>query len=191
MSRSFLPLAVLALAACGPSITITRDGAVPMPGAATYVWGHPPKNVPNAQGVVEQSPVIQQRIKTAIDAELRAKGYRLTDSSQAAFIVRFAVGSRFEQTQVNQQASTGSTMGASNVCGGASCWSGWDWGFDDVQVSDAQTKKSGVVVDLLDRRSGTVAWRGIYAHEATGKVPSQQAVTKAAQKLFAKLPAAM
>jgi len=190
MPRSLTPLALLALAACGPSITVTRDATVPMPGAATYVWGPAPKNVPNSQGVVAQSPVIHQRIKTAINNELQAKGYRLTDSSSAAFVVRFAVGSKVDQTQVNQQAATGSGVASSNVCGGASCWTGWDYGWTSSQVTDVQQRQSGVVVDLVDLKTNTLAWRGIYAKEATGKVPTQEAVQKAVNELFKKLPAA-
>lgn len=189
MRRSLLPLAAVAVFACGPSITVTQDPAIPMPGAATYVWGPPPQNVPNEKGIVEQSPVIRQRIKTAIDNELRNKGYRLTDSAQAAFMVRYAVGSRFEQTQVNNQATTGAGVVSPNACGGASCWSGWDYGWYGTQTTDVQTRKSGVVVDLVDLKTGTLAWRGIYAKESTGKVPTQEAVQEAVDKLFAKLPA--
>jgi hypothetical protein len=188
MHRSLMPLAALVLFACGPSITVTRDAAIPMPGAATYVWGPPPQNVPNEKGVIEQSPVIRQRIKTAIDTELKNKGYRLTDSAQAAFMVRYAVGSKMEQTQVTNNVSTGAGVASPNACGGASCWSGWDYGWYGSQTTDVQTRKSGVVVDLVDRESGTLAWRGIYAKEATGKVPTQEAVQEAVDKLFAKLP---
>lgn len=188
MRLALLSASALVLAACGPTITVTQDSSIPMPGAATYAWGPPPANVPNAQGVVEQSPVIHQRVKTAIDAELAEKGYRLTDSSQAAFMVRFAVGSRMNVTEVNSQAASASGVVSSNACGGASCWSGWDYGWDGGQTSDVMQRQSGVVVDLVDRRTGTLAWRGIYAHEATGKVPSQEAVQKAVDKLFAKLP---
>jgi len=191
MRRSLLPVAALVLFGCGPSITVTQDPAIPMPGAATYVWGPPPQHVPNQQGIVEQSPVIRQRIKTAIDNELRNKGYRLTDSAQAAFMVRYAVGSRFEQTEVNNQATTGAGVVSPNACGGASCWTGWDYGWYGTQTTDVSTRKSGVVVDLVDLKSGTLAWRGIYAKEATGKVPTQEAVQEAVDKLFAKLPAAV
>ena len=190
MRRTLLPLTALALTACGPSITVTRDAAIPMPGAATYVWGPPPANVPGGQGIVAQSPVIHQRVKTAIDNELREKGYRLTDSAGATFLVRFAVGSKTEQTQVYNDVSTGSGVVSSNSCGGASCWSGWDYGWYGTQTTDVQTRKSGVVVDLVDLKSGTLAWRGIYAKEATGKVPTQEAVQEAVDKLFAKLPTA-
>ena len=47
MRRSFLPAAALVLFACGPSITVTQDPSIPMPGAATYVWG------PAAEGRAE------------------------------------------------------------------------------------------------------------------------------------------
>jgi hypothetical protein len=190
MIRAYVPLAALALAACGPAITVTQDPTIPMPGAATYVWGPPPAHVPGGEGIVAQSPVIHQRIKTAIDSELQEKGYRLTDSAQATFMVRFAVGSKTSQTQVNTNAVTGSGVASSNVCGGASCWSGWDYGWYGTQTTDVQTRQSGVVVDLVDLKSGTLAWRGIYAKEATGKVPTQEAVQEAVDKLFAKLPAA-
>ena len=189
MRRSCLPIAALVLFACGPSITVTRDAAIPMPGAATYVWGPPPQNVPNEKGVIEQSPVIRQRIKTAIDNGLQAKGYRLTDSSQATFLVRYAMGSRFNQTQVTNDVVTGAGLASPNACGGASCWTGWDYGWYGVQTRDVQTRQSGVVVDLVELKSGTLAWRGIYAKEDAGKVPTQEAVQEAVEKLFAKLPA--
>lgn len=189
MYRSFLPVAAVALFACGPSITVTQDPSIPMPGAATYMWGPPPQNVPNSEGVVAQSPVIQQRVKSAIDAELKEKGYRLTDSAQAAFVVRFAVGAKDNQTHVTNDVSTGAGVVSSNACGGASCWSGWDYGWYGTQTTDVQTRQSGVVVDLLDVKTNTLAWRGIYKHDATGKVPTQEAVQKAVDELFKKLPA--
>jgi hypothetical protein len=103
-------------------------------------------------------------------------------------MVRYAVGSKMEQTQVTNNVSTGAGVASPNACGGASCWSGWDYGWYGSQTTDVQTRKSGVVVDLVDRESGTLAWRGIYAKEATGKVPTQEAVQEAVDKLFAKLP---
>lgn len=188
--RRLLPaVATLALIACGPSITVTQDPNIPMPGAATYAWGPPPENVPNSEGVVARSPLINQRIKTAIDEELKEKGYKLTDSANAAFIVRYAVGSKVSQTQVYNDVSTGSGVVSSNVCGGASCWSGWDYGWYGTQTTDIQSRESGVVVDLVDAKTNSLAWRGIYKNDATGKVPTQEAVQKAVDKLFAKLPA--
>lgn len=189
MHRPLLPVAAVVLFACGPTITVTQDPTIPMPGAATYAWGPPPQHVPNSQGVVAQSPLINQRIKAALDDELKEKGYRLTDSTEAAFIVRYAVGSQTSQTQVNSNLSTGSGVVSSNVCGGASCWSGWDYGWYGTQTTDVQSRQSGVVVDLVDRKTSTLAWRGIYKNDATGKVPTQEAVQKAVDKLFAKLPA--
>lgn len=188
MSRSIIPLAAVVLFACGPSITVTQDAAIPLPGPATYVWGPPPPHVPNGEGIVAQSPLIHQRVKTAIDNELKEKGYRLTDSSEAAFVVRFAVGSRTSQTQVNNTLTTGSGVVSSNVCGGASCWSGWDYGWYGSQTADVQSRESGVVVDLLDKKTHTLAWRGIYKRDATGKVPTEAAVQKAVDELFKKLP---
>ena len=192
MHRSTALLAALALAACGPTITVTQDPSVPVPGAATYVWGPAPPNVPGGQGVVAQSPVIKQRVKASIDNELRAKGYRLTDSAQAAFVVRFAVGSRTDQTQVSNSVVTGSGVATSNACGGAACTNsdGWDYGWYGAPTTDIQTKQSGVVVDLVDLRTGTLAWRGIYKRDATGKVPTQEEVQAAIDKLLKKLPAA-
>lgn len=189
MHRSLRPIAAIALFACGPSITVTQDPSIPLPGAATYVWGPAPKGVPNSEGVVAQSPLIQQRVRTAIDNELKAKGYTQTDSAHAAFVVRFAVGSQVTQTQVNSQASTASGVVGSNVCGGASCWNGWDYGFDGTQTTDVQTRQSGVVVDLVDLKTHTLAWRGIYKRDATGKVPTEEQVQVGVKKLFAKLPA--
>jgi hypothetical protein len=185
MNRASLPLLALALAACGPSITVTQNPSVPLPGPATYVWGPPPANVPNGSGIVAQSPLLNQRVKAAIERDLQQKGYHPADSTQAEFLVRFAIATKATATQVNDQAATGSGVVSSNVCGGASCWGGWDYG----PPTDVQTMQSGVVVDLVDRKSGTLAWRGIYKRDATGKVPSQQEVDQAVEKLMAKLPA--
>jgi hypothetical protein len=192
MHRSLALLAAASLVACGPTITVTQDPSVPVPGAATYVWGPAPPNVPGGEGVVAQSPVIKQRVKTSIDNELRAKGYRLTDSTQAAFVVRFAVGSRTDQTQVSNAAVTGAGVVTSNACGGASCTNndGWDYGWYGASTTDVQTKQSGVVVDLVDLRTATVAWRGIYRQNAKGKVPTQEEVQVAVDKLMKKLPPA-
>jgi hypothetical protein len=94
--RAFLPAALVLLAACGPTVTVDVSPEVAVPGGGTYAWGGQQIKLPSEvqQGIVARSPAIQAWVKKAIDAELQKKGYRLVDSTQAAFFVRYAVGSR-------------------------------------------------------------------------------------------------
>jgi len=44
------------------------------------------------------------------------------------------------------------------------------------------------VLELLDRKTGAVAWRGVYRDDATGKAPTPERIQKAVGQLLKTLP---
>jgi Domain of unknown function (DUF4136) len=190
MSRSLaiLPAALVLLAACGPTVTTDVSPDFALPGGGTYAWGGQQIKLPREveQGVVARSPAIQAMVKKAINAELQKKGYRLVDSTQAAFFVRYAVGSRVRTENVTEISAV--SPGVSG-CGEWACWNGWDAGWYDASQKDVTSREAGIVVDLVDRPSGKLAWRGVLRDDAPDKIPDEELVNSVVAKALKKLPA--
>jgi len=185
--RSILPTALVFLGACGPTVTTDVSPEIPVPGGGTYAWGgeqiKPPREI--KQGVVARSPAINAMVRKAIDAELQHKGYRLVDSTQAAFYVRYAVGSRVRIEKVTEISAISPGVAG---CGEWGCWNGWDAGWYDASRKHVSSREAGIVVDLVDRASGKVAWRSVLRDDAPDKIPSEELVNSVVGKALKRLP---
>jgi hypothetical protein len=90
---------LLAAFACENPIRTAHDAA---PGSdfsryESYAWiSSEPLIQPETRVVGDRyvSPIDEQRIRTAVDTELAAKGYRVTELEQADLVVSFAVGTQ-------------------------------------------------------------------------------------------------
>lgn len=186
--RAILPAALAFLAACGPTVTVDVSPEVAVPGGGTYAWGGQQIKLPSEvqQGIVARSPAIQGMVKKAIDTELQKKGYRLVDSTQAAFFVRYAVGSRVRVENVTEISAVSPGV---TGCGEWACWNGWDGGWYDASQKDVSSREAGIVVDLMDRPSGKLAWRSILRDDASDKIPDEALVNSVVAQALKKLPA--
>jgi hypothetical protein len=189
MSRSgaIFPAALVLLAACGPTVTTEVSPEIALPGGGTYAWGGQQIKLPSdvQQGVVARSPAIQAMVKKAIDAELQRKGYRLVDSTQAAFFVRYAVGSRVRTENVTEISAL--SPGVSG-CGEWACWNGWDAGWYDASRREVTSREAGIVIDLVDRPSGQLAWRSVLRDDAPDRFPTEDLVNSVVGKALKRLP---
>jgi Domain of unknown function (DUF4136) len=186
--RATLPAALVLLAACGPTVTVDVSPEAAVPGGGTYAWGGQQIKLPSEvqQGIVARSPAIQAMVRKAIDAELQKKGYRVVDSTQAAFFVRYAVGSRVRVENVTEISAIAPGVAG---CGEWACWNGWDTGWYDASQKDVSSREAGIVIDLVDRSSGKLAWRSVLRDDAPDKIPDEKLVHSVVAKALKKLPA--
>ena len=164
-----------------------------MPQAGTYAWAARPASVLPEPGAVDPTAgntIVRARIERGVDRALAIKGYQKTDPQSADFLVRYAVGIRTTTDTVTQPYAPG--MQPTMYCGSRGCWSGWDygyWGPQDYVTREVETREAGFILDLVDRKSGNIAWRGVYKDEAKGRAPSEDVVNDAMLKLTKSLPA--
>jgi hypothetical protein len=150
-----LGLALAPLAACqspGGNVTVLQSGTVAVPAGATYAWKPMPAGATTDPRVAND--IIQERLTTAIDTALAAKGFRrVADPAAAQLLVSYYVG--LENRQETQVSSFG---GGPTWCGFRGC----AWGFygpPTVDVDNVHYTEGTLMVDLTDRASGKLAWR--------------------------------
>ncbi|HXY32268.1 MAG TPA: DUF4136 domain-containing protein [Gemmatimonadaceae bacterium] len=179
----------LALVACGPEISSDRDQTIPIPKGATYWWaGGAAVTHTTGGSAMIQNDIIHQRIQTAINAQMAAKGYKLTtDSAAANFFVRYYIGTK---TEVSYQSTT------TGMAAGPGWGYGWGYGGVGVGMSTTtthpiETTVGGVVIDLVENHTGKLAWRGIVKGDVPDQAPSQERVNEVAGQVMETLPSAM
>ncbi len=193
MTRFRLVAVALALAsvpACGPSVSSTKAPTL-VPGTGTYAWGGTLAVGEAGQGYTLVNQRLRLRIQAAIDSGLAGKGYRKVDSSSAQFFARYAVGVKTTTANapvVDQGPDAPVPMTSCNAGG---CWNGWDYGYNtpgDPAFAGLTEREAGVVLELVDRKSGAVAWHGVYQDNTTGKAPTPERIQKAVGQLLKTLP---
>lgn len=154
-------LLTLALAACTPKFTVTsyRDDATPLPAAATWAWGRPEQTFPAERDRLANDPEVYRIVTAAVEREMAAKGYRKTaDTLTATLLVHFHVGVQRQREMTQDQ-----TLAAPGVCASDYCRAGvnWGaWGVPETGYGIVEFREAGLVVDVFDRTSNRLAWRG-------------------------------
>ena len=185
-----IALALASVPACGPSVSSTKAPTL-VPGTGTYAWGGTLAVGEAGQGYTLVNQRLRLRIQAAIDSGLAGKGYRKVDSSSAQFFARYAVGVKTTTANapvVDQGPDAPVPMTSCNAGG---CWNGWDYGYNtpgDPAFAGLTEREAGVVLELVDRKSGAVAWHGVYQDNTTGKAPTPERIQKAVGQLLKTLP---
>lgn len=195
MTRSMLSrpahLAIAALViGCGPSVSSTKAPTL-VPGTGTYAWGGALAVGEAGQGYTIVNQKLRLRILSAIDSGLAGKGYRKVDSTGAQFLARYAVGVKTTSANVPVVNAGPDAPVPMTSCNSGGCWNGWDYGYNspgDPAFAGITEREAGVVLELIDQKSGTVAWHGVYRDEATGKTPTPERIQKAIGQLLKTLP---
>lgn len=173
--------AALALAACGGGISVKTDFE---PGAdfakySTYAWIQQPAG---EGGTGIASGLADQRIRSAIDANLAAKGLRkVDDPSKAGLAVGYQVTTKDEVSY--NTVNTG--------WGGGYRWGGWGVGMG-TSTTYANTYTSGtLIVGLFDTAEKKMVWQGTATktldEDATPEERTQN-INAAVAKIFEKYP---
>lgn len=137
----------------------------------TYAW-KPGTEAPN--------PLTEQKIRMAVEANLRAKGLTKVESSPDLWVVTHTTATMESRIDV-------SAFGY----GGGWSWNGWySWGPSaDVRIRDTTTGM--LLVDILDGAKATLVWRGI-ASDTIRDLPDPdklaKTIDKAVKKMFQDFP---
>ena len=192
LPRCILALALTAVAACGPSTSSTPSPTL-VPGTGTYAWGGALAVGEAGQGYTIVNQKLRLRILSAIDSALTGKGYRKVDSTSAQFLARYAVGVKTTSSNVPVVNDGPDAPVPMTSCNAGGCWNGWDYGYNtpgDPAFAGITEREAGVVLELIDQKTGAVAWRGVYRDDATGKAPTPERIKKAVGQLIKTLPPA-
>src|SRR5262249_5400787 len=107
--RRFVLLAAVVVVCACATITYDRDDAIRIPPGATVAFGGVSYEGSQNLDSTVANDIVHRRIRTALVAQLEAKGYKVVDDPQTAdFLLRYFVGVRRGTRQV------ATTSGVSN-----------------------------------------------------------------------------
>lgn len=182
-------VSVLGLSACestSPQLTVTQPGAV-APGS-TYAW-KPIESV-RERGVnpAIANELVQERIKTAVDAGLEAKGFRqVSNPDDATLLVAYFIG--LTPHSDVRAAYTGPVGPA--ACGFSGCVPGWGvYGYPAMEGMAVNYTDGTVILDLTDRASNQLAWRAVSKQRVDSTSIAQTRLNAIFAEMMTSLPGA-
>lgn len=139
--KSLLWAASLLLSACSTlEVHIDYDDSVDFSRFSTYYWKQPPET-PN--------PLMSNRIVSAVDGQLQARGWRRVPESKAQTALAAQVVAREGQRVDTHHHNWGPA------------WNGWGGGGPLMSTSHIVTYTVGtLVIDLYETESRNAIWRG-------------------------------
>ena len=149
-SKLLLVLLLLVTWGCS-SIRVSQDytSADNLSGLRSYAWHY--DNQEKTGDIRIDSPLIDSRIRAAIDETLKARGYRSTARDLADFHVAYQYAIRGKIRSDNVQTRIGFGFGSY----------GRSSAFGVSTGSDVSSYDEGLlVIDILDSRDGSTLWRG-------------------------------
>lgn len=184
-SKLKLPLALAAVglfglvaAGCDDHVQVTRDPDIRIHKGATWAWqpvvepvaGRDSRRVtsrdtggrpegPVARDVVGDNQIVRDRVKTAIQQTLTAKGLaQVSDPATADFLVdyHFAIERRNATVQT---VYPGAYPGL--VCGPYRCWEGWGYGPAAVGYERVHFREGTIVFDLTQQTTQRLVYRAV------------------------------
>jgi len=142
------------------------------------------KTYAHKDGTKVGQELIDARIVAAIDAQMAAKGFTVSDASPDVFVVYHVA---FDKQQDISTYSTGYTGGYGRY--GWGYGGGWGGGSSTTQVRDILV--GTLVIDLADAKGEKLVWRGMGVKEVdTQAKPDKRdkSINKAVEKIFKNYP---
>ncbi len=182
-------LSVLALAGCetpAGKVNVLQSSTTAVVPGSTYAWAPVTSAAQRSSDPRVANDIINQRIQSAVDSALAAKGYRHVSSpSQATLLVSYFVGLE-SRADIQSNSYGGAPMGA---CGFRGCVGGW--GYYGAPMMDVQTinyTQGTMILDLVDRASGQLAWRAISDRRVDSSDGDQASLNAVAVDMLKTLP---
>ena len=167
--------ACLVLAACasqGGQASVLKGPATLV--GSTYAWA--PNAQPGSGDPRVDNDIIRDRIKTAVDTNLAAKGYMQVARPKARLLVAYHIG-----LQNNGAA-----------CGRRGCVGGYGWGVYgapmDVDIRSVTYTDGALMLDLIDAASGKLALRATSQQRADQKNATQDDLNAIVADMVRTLP---
>lgn len=171
-----LLLSSLVLAsACASTMTVSShvDRAVDFKQYKTYDWG-PADTLPTGDPRLDANPLFKDHLQGEVERQLAARGFQQSPGEPDLLIHYHAnISERLDATKVDR---------------------GRGYGIDD--SAQAREYEAGtIVIDLVDRRTNKVVWRG-WAQDAVADMLASQdkmaeKVREAVTRMLARLPSRM
>ena len=152
--------ASVAITACespAGNVSVLQSSSVGVSPGSTYAWAPISEQARAAADPRVANDIIQERLRTAVEGAMGARGFRrVDDGAQAQLLVSFHVGLQARpETQVNTWGG-----GGRGACGFRGCVGGWGfYGPPQVDVRNINYTQGTLILDLTDRASGKLAWR--------------------------------
>ncbi len=176
-------VAVFFLAGCSAfSVMSDYDRKYDFGTFQTYRWPVEDEGIRKGD-VLVANPLVYKRVQSAVDQQLQAKGFRLTDSKHVDFIVYAHAG-------IKERKSYHHYFGMGGVFGPYGWYGPW-WGpygrYTYVNYYDEGT----LVVDIIDAQTKDLAWRGAATRIIRGYRTAedmQHDINEAAAKILEAFP---
>lgn len=169
LALGMLLAATLGGCTTSPTVTTDHDPAAQFGSYQTYAWLKKPDT---------SSPLIQQRIVSAVDAKLQARGWRQVAESSADIVV--VANSATEQKQSIDTFYSGPA------------WGGWGWGGMGMGSASTTVRNYEVgtlIVDMFDTKTKQAVWRGTASATVPSSVEKANTLVQAGvDKMFATFP---
>lgn len=178
--RCLAPALLLATLACSPyTVKVDYDRTAPMAGYRTFDWYAASRRAKAEARGVEQ-PLMDRRVRLAVEQELKAKGFRLETTAEPDFLVTYYPVYRDRKVRTSTHVGLG--------------W-GRRWGYRvGTGFSSSQTrhyKEGTIVVEIVDGRTNALVWQAVAEGALTGLDQPEEAdaqVAEAVRKLLAQFP---
>lgn len=160
-STSFLLLVLTgSLVGCATArVTTDWDRSISFANYHTYAWIDTPR-----MEAMQHVTLFDRRLRSAVEEELAAKGYRKSDASGTAdVLLAYHVGVE-NKLDVQQ------------------------WGYVGRQWDVRDYRQGTLVIDVVDAKQKSLVWRGTVSSEMSDPNPSAEKLGKAVQKMFARFP---
>jgi hypothetical protein len=183
---------VLLVAACaGPAgnVSVMQSDRIQLVPGATVAWSPLAANALGNNDPRIDNDILRQRIRSSTEAAFAARGFRVAeDAASAQYLLSYHLGLR-EGTDYRVE-----TMGRPGpvACGWRGCVSGFAWGMygAPTNVRALNYNEATLIIDVVDRPSGELAWRATSQQRVDQSDASQQRLNAILADMTRSLPSA-
>ena len=162
MRKALVALALFASTFAVAGVGVDRDREVVFSSYRTYAWH---------EGRPAASDLLQQRIVSAVDDELKARGLHETDETPDLYVVTHSVFNTDDADRPNTEDPLAD-------------WRGWGGGWSRTPADVPAVSFGTLFIDMIDARSGKLVWRGL----RSGSQGNGKKIDKTVSKMFSGLP---
>lgn len=183
-------VSVLGLSACestgGPQLTVSQPGNIAA--GSTFAWKPIETVIERGADPRVSNELVQQRIKTAVEEGLAAKGFRqVSDPNEATLLVAYFIGL---QSQADYRPAYDGPIGT-GACGFSGCVPGWGvYGYPAMDTMAISYTEGTVILDLVDRQSNQLAWRAMSKQRVDSTSIAQSRLNAIFAEMMTSLPGA-
>ena len=191
--------AILGLSACASTLSsnVQTVEDTRLDDLATYAWLGGDFALGNTVAPEVINPINRDHVRSAINDELSAKGYKLVDSSEADFIVAATLGAN-DELQLRQRFSSIGISGRRGFrggfgrgfnrrgFGGFGRFGGGFGGYNSVSVN--QVTEGVLVLNVFENRTKEAIWHGAASKRLSKSFMAPELIDEAVTTLLEQFP---